>query len=192
MPSAAISPPPTMPNLSNGSASGVTIVPGSPINLKITTREDLRLAEQAFGAPCRSQSFAARPIPSPATICGGRGCRMNRVSFTRNRSNTFDARYSGRSPLARTGPSDDRRRGPGRLAERASRARSTSASIPRPTACTSATWWPLMMLRRFQQAGHRPIALVGGATGMIGDPSGKSEERNLLSREACSTPTSRP
>ena len=38
----------------------------------------------------------------------------------------------------------------------------------------------LMMLRRFQQAGHRPIALVGGATGMIGDPSGKSEERNLL------------
>ena len=41
----------------------------------------------------------------------------------------------------------------------------------------------LMLLRRFQQAGHRPIALVGGATGMIGDPSGKSEERNLLSRE---------
>lgn len=40
---------------------------------------------------------------------------------------------------------------------------------------------PVMMLRRFQQAGHRPIALVGGATGMIGDPSGKSEERNLLS-----------
>ncbi len=39
----------------------------------------------------------------------------------------------------------------------------------------------LMMLRRFQRAGHRPIALVGGATGMIGDPSGKSEERNLLS-----------
>ena len=41
-----------------------------------------------------------------------------------------------------------------------------------------------MMLRRFQQAGHRPIALVGGATGMIGDPSGKSEERNLLSVDA--------
>ena len=40
---------------------------------------------------------------------------------------------------------------------------------------------PLLYLRRFQQAGHRPIALVGGATGMIGDPSGKSEERNLLS-----------
>ncbi|MGD0653177.1 MAG: tyrosine--tRNA ligase [Thermoguttaceae bacterium] len=39
----------------------------------------------------------------------------------------------------------------------------------------------LMILRRFQRAGHRPIALVGGATGMIGDPSGKSEERNLLS-----------
>jgi tyrosyl-tRNA synthetase len=43
---------------------------------------------------------------------------------------------------------------------------------------------PLMLLRRFQQAGHRPLALVGGATGMIGDPSGKSAERNLLSQEA--------
>jgi len=41
----------------------------------------------------------------------------------------------------------------------------------------------LVTLRRFQQAGHRPIALVGGATGMIGDPSGKSAERNLLSKE---------
>ena len=41
----------------------------------------------------------------------------------------------------------------------------------------------LMMLRRFQKAGHKPIALVGGATGMIGDPSGKSEERNLLSAD---------
>ena len=41
----------------------------------------------------------------------------------------------------------------------------------------------LMILRRFQKAGHRPIALVGGATGMIGDPSGKSQERNLLSVE---------
>jgi tyrosyl-tRNA synthetase len=39
----------------------------------------------------------------------------------------------------------------------------------------------LTVLRRFQQAGHRPLAVVGGATGMIGDPSGKSEERNLLS-----------
>ncbi len=38
----------------------------------------------------------------------------------------------------------------------------------------------LVMLRRFQDAGHRAIALAGGATGMIGDPSGKSEERNLL------------
>ena len=42
----------------------------------------------------------------------------------------------------------------------------------------------LMLLRRYQKAGHRPIALVGGATGMIGDPSGKSEERNLLSVDA--------
>ncbi|MCA9134173.1 MAG: tyrosine--tRNA ligase, partial [Planctomycetales bacterium] len=43
---------------------------------------------------------------------------------------------------------------------------------------------PLMILRRFQQFGHKPIALVGGATGMIGDPSGKSEERVLLSPDA--------
>ena len=41
----------------------------------------------------------------------------------------------------------------------------------------------LMQLRRFQKAGHKVIALVGGATGMIGDPSGKSDERNLLSAE---------
>lgn len=39
---------------------------------------------------------------------------------------------------------------------------------------------PLFALRRFQMHGHRPIALAGGSTGMIGDPSGKSEERNLL------------
>ena len=38
---------------------------------------------------------------------------------------------------------------------------------------------PLLVLRRFQQAGHKPIALVGGATGMIGDPSFKSQERKL-------------
>ena len=38
----------------------------------------------------------------------------------------------------------------------------------------------VMMLRHFQHARHKPIALVAGATGMIGDPSGKSSERNLL------------
>ena len=38
----------------------------------------------------------------------------------------------------------------------------------------------IMILRHFQRAGHKPLALVGGATGMIGDPSGKSQERNLL------------
>ena len=42
----------------------------------------------------------------------------------------------------------------------------------------------IMILIHFQRAGHRPIALVGGATGMIGDPSGKSDERNLLDAEA--------
>lgn len=39
---------------------------------------------------------------------------------------------------------------------------------------------PIMLLAHFQRAGHKPFALVGGATGMIGDPSGKSSERNLL------------
>ncbi len=42
---------------------------------------------------------------------------------------------------------------------------------------------PITGLMRFQRAGHRPIALIGGGTGMIGDPSGKSEERNLLKAE---------
>lgn len=42
---------------------------------------------------------------------------------------------------------------------------------------------PILLLVHFQRAGHKPIALVGGATGMIGDPSGKSEERNLLNEE---------
>ena len=41
----------------------------------------------------------------------------------------------------------------------------------------------IMLLTFFQRAGYKPIVLVGGATGMIGDPSGKSEERNLLSEE---------
>ncbi|MGB2341663.1 MAG: tyrosine--tRNA ligase [Flavobacteriaceae bacterium] len=41
----------------------------------------------------------------------------------------------------------------------------------------------IMILMHFQKAGHRPIALVGGATGMIGDPSGKSAERNLLNEQ---------
>lgn len=42
---------------------------------------------------------------------------------------------------------------------------------------------PITLLVHLQRAGHQPIALVGGATGMVGDPSGKSEERNLLTRE---------
>ena len=42
---------------------------------------------------------------------------------------------------------------------------------------------PIMLLKQLQKFGHKPIALVGGATGMVGDPSGKSEERNLLSEE---------
>ncbi len=46
---------------------------------------------------------------------------------------------------------------------------------------------PLLALRRFQLAGHQPIALAGGATGAIGDPSGKTEERQLLSKETLAT-----
>src|SRR3954466_14577246 len=42
---------------------------------------------------------------------------------------------------------------------------------------------PLLALRRFQLFGHHPIAVAGGATGLIGDPSGKSAERQLLTRE---------
>ena len=42
---------------------------------------------------------------------------------------------------------------------------------------------PIMLLMHLQKAGHKPLALVGGATGMVGDPSGKSEERNLLTIE---------
>ncbi|MBQ9565142.1 MAG: tyrosine--tRNA ligase, partial [Synergistaceae bacterium] len=43
---------------------------------------------------------------------------------------------------------------------------------------------PLMALGWLQKAGHRPIALAGGGTGLIGDPSGKSKERNLITLEA--------
>ena len=42
---------------------------------------------------------------------------------------------------------------------------------------------PILLLYHLQQAGHKPFALIGGATGMVGDPSGKSEERNLLDEE---------
>jgi tyrosyl-tRNA synthetase len=42
---------------------------------------------------------------------------------------------------------------------------------------------PILLLVHLQKAGHKPVALVGGATGLVGDPSGKSEERNMLSEE---------
>ncbi len=42
---------------------------------------------------------------------------------------------------------------------------------------------PIIVLMHLQKFGHKPIALVGGATGMVGDPSGKSEERNLLNTD---------
>src|SRR6187401_3108361 len=46
---------------------------------------------------------------------------------------------------------------------------------------------PLLTLRRFQFLGHHPIAVAGGATGLIGDPSGKTTERQLLVRELLQT-----
>ena len=45
---------------------------------------------------------------------------------------------------------------------------------------------PIMLLAHFQRSGHKPIVLIGGATGMIGDPSGKSSERNLLDEKILS------
>src|SRR5436190_7469832 len=46
---------------------------------------------------------------------------------------------------------------------------------------------PTILLKRLQLAGHRPVIVVGGATGMIGDPSGKSDERNLLDEPTLAT-----
>jgi tyrosyl-tRNA synthetase len=51
---------------------------------------------------------------------------------------------------------------------------------PTATSLHAGNLLALLMLKRFQDAGHRPIALAGGATGMVGDPSGRSDERNLL------------
>ncbi|MCH2145705.1 MAG: tyrosine--tRNA ligase [Phycisphaerales bacterium] len=54
---------------------------------------------------------------------------------------------------------------------------------PTAEALTIGNLMPIKMLAHWQRAGHRPIALMGGATGLIGDPSGKSEERKLLDRD---------
>ena len=51
---------------------------------------------------------------------------------------------------------------------------------PTSSSLTVGNLVPIMLLVHFQNAGHKPIALVGGATGMIGDPSGKDQERKLL------------
>ena len=59
----------------------------------------------------------------------------------------------------------------------------TAVSTRPPPACTSATWCCCSPCAASSCAGHQPIALVGGATGLIGDPSGKSAERVLNSRE---------
>ncbi len=54
---------------------------------------------------------------------------------------------------------------------------------PTSSSLTIGNLVPLLLLRRFQDAGHRPIVLVGGGTGMIGDPSGKEAERQLRTRD---------
>ena len=59
----------------------------------------------------------------------------------------------------------------------------TSASIRPRRAFTSGILLPVMALARMQRFGHAPIAVVGGGTGLIGDPSGKTQERLLLSVE---------
>lgn len=54
---------------------------------------------------------------------------------------------------------------------------------PTSNSLTVGNLLPIMLLRRFAAAGHRPIALLGGGTGLVGDPSGKSDERSLQSEE---------
>ncbi|NLI94596.1 MAG: tyrosine--tRNA ligase [Erysipelotrichaceae bacterium] len=58
---------------------------------------------------------------------------------------------------------------------------------PSATSMHIGNFVPISILMRFQQAGHKVIAVVGGATGMVGDPSGKSKERNLLDEETLAT-----
>ena len=86
-----------------------------------------------------------------------------------------------RSALARAAPRLHRR--PRRRRWRPARSPPTSASTRPRRACTPGRCSPIIGLARLQRYGHRPIALVGGGTGLIGDPSGKSQERNLLTIE---------
>src|SRR5438045_1925488 len=74
---------------------------------------------------------------------------------------------------------------PDALAKRASEAPMTVYAGFDPTADSLhvGSMVPLLALRRFQLLGHHPIALAGGATGSIGDPSGKTQERHLLTKE---------
>ncbi len=55
---------------------------------------------------------------------------------------------------------------------------------PTATSMTIGNFVPILLLMRLQRAGHKPLALVGGATGLIGDPSGKSTERKLLDQDS--------
>ena len=116
-----------------------------------------------------------------------------------------DHRHLRRAALAR--PHRDLHRPEAPARRRCGRvpSRSTAASTPPRRACTSATWCSCSPLRRLQLAGHRPLALVGGATGLIGDPKptaertlnaadgrgrlGRADPRRRSSRSSTSTAT---
>ncbi len=149
----------------------VTVVAGSPINLKIASREDLRLAEQALKVlPKPKLSGSAHPFADDD---------MWRVAAPppkeRTPLNDIIAELGWRGLIHQS--TDDKLAG-----WLNAESRTVYAGFdPTADSLHVGHLMGLMVLRRFQRAGHRPIALVGGATGMIGDPSGKSEERNLLS-----------
>ena len=153
---------------------------------EVGRRDDHPSSGRRHAGPGNPNALA--DVPSAATRCRR---HFRRTPVTHCKEVPTDcsishARHPHRTRLARPDQPDDRRRASAARGSPSGRGPSMPASTRRPTACTWATSMAVMILRRFQQAGHRPIALVGGATGMIGDPSGKSEERNLLSvEESC-------
>jgi tyrosyl-tRNA synthetase len=90
-----------------------------------------------------------------------------------------DLKYRGQFHQATPDPAGE---GLGRHLETESRA-VYAGFDPTRDSLTVGNLMPLILLQRFQRAGHRPVAVVGGGTGLIGDPSGKESERPVLSRE---------
>ena len=116
-----------------------------------------------------------------ATPCG----RSTYLRMAKSRH----AHALGGPRLSRPDPPGDRRRSP-EAPRRARASPSTPASTRRADSLHVGNLLQLCTLRRFQQAGHRPIALAGGGTGMIGDPGGKQDERQLLDPRDASRATS--